>query len=503
MKFIKSFPWYFLLFSMYPILALLGFNISEVEPDVLLRPLLVSLIATLLLFLVLRLLFRDWYKAALGTTILLLLFFSYGHIYNYLKAINIAGIILGRHRLMAPLWAGLGIISLWWIGKKVRDARFLVPTLNLVSVFLLIYPMLQISSYVWSEANTRNQTQQAIVSSNSKLPAGYAPDIYYIILDAYGRDDLLRDVFKYDNTPFLSDLEAMGFYVARCSQSNYAQTMLSLTSSLNMNYLDNLSDALTANTDNRAPLRAIGKYNEVRKFLDSIGYNTVSFATNFPVSEWDDADYFLAPTLGGMNDFELMVMQTSAGRFFMDSFFEPPEKKSAEWYRLRTLFVLDQLKTKVQQIPGPKFVFAHLVIPHHPFVFGPNGEEINYINQSVPDFPDYVVGYSNHVTFINKQIEEVVKTILAVSENPPVIVIQGDHGPAPFDVNENRMYILNVYYLPGEPQGLYEKISPVNTFRLILNNYFGQKFEMLDDISFFSEYDIPYNYINIPNECDR
>ena len=293
MKFIKSFPWYFLLFSIYPILALLGFNISEVKPDVLFRPLLVSLVATFLLFLVLRLLFRDWYKAALGTTILLLLFFSYGHVYNYLKAISIAGIIPGRHRLMAPVWAGLGIFSLWWIWQKVRDARYLVPTLNIVSVFLLIYPMLQISSYVWSETNTRNQTRQAMVEFSSNLPAGYAPDIYYIILDAYGRDDLLRDVFKYDNTPFLSDLEAMGFYVARCSQSNYAQTMLSLTSSLNMNYLDNLSNELTANTDNRAPLRAIGKYNEVRKFLDSIGYNTVSFATNFPVSEWDDADYFL------------------------------------------------------------------------------------------------------------------------------------------------------------------------------------------------------------------
>ncbi len=503
MKFIRSFPWYVLLFSIYPILALLGFNISEVKPDVMFRPLFVTLVATLLLFLLLRLLFRDLHKAALATTILLLLFFSYGHLYNYLKAINIGGMVLGRHRLMAPLWAGLGILALWWVGRKIRDARSVFLALNLVSAFLLIYPIVQISSYMWSEANTRNQSPQAVVASNSELPAGYAPDIYYIILDAYGRDDLLRDVFNYDNTPFLNDLESMGFYVAKCSQSNYAQTMLSLTSSLNMNYLDNLTDALTANTDNRAPLRAIGKYNEVRNFLDSIGYNTVSFATNFPVSEWDDANYFLAPTLGGMNDFELMVMQTSAGRFFMDSFFEPPEKKSAQWYRARTLFVLDQLKTKVQDIPGPKFVFAHMVIPHHPFVFGANGEEINSINQSVPDFPDYVVGYSNHVTFINKQIEEVVKTILAESDNPPVIVIQGDHGPAPFDISKNRMYILNAYYLPSESQGLYDKITPVNTFRLIFNHYFAQDFKMLDDVSYFSEYDIPYNYTPIPNECDR
>jgi len=503
MKSIKWYPVYFILFSIYPILALLGFNISEVVPDVLWRPMLVSLITALLLFLVLRVLLRDWHKAALSTTIILLLFFSYGHIYNYLKAIDIGGFIPGRHRYMAPVWAGLGIFSLWWVWKKVRDARSFTPTLNLIAVFLLLYPTFQIASYVWSEANTRKQTQETIVEANADLPAGYAPDIYYIILDAYGRDDVLRDVYDYDNTPFINDLESMGFYVARCSQSNYAQSMLSMTSSLNMNYLDKLSSELTSNTDNRAPLRALGKYNAVRKFLDSLGYNTVSFATNFPVSEWEDADYFLAPTLGGMNDFELMVMQTSAGRFFMDSFFEPPENRSAEWYRLRTLFALDQLENGVQHIPAPKFVFAHLVIPHHPFVFGPDGEEINYIDQAVPDFPDYVVGYKNQVIYINKRIEEVVSTILAESENPPIIVIQGDHGPAPFDVIENRMLILNAYYLPGEPQGLYKSITPVNTFRVILNNYFAQNYEMLEDVSYYSRYDIPYDYVNIPNQCDR
>ena len=105
--------------------------------------------------------------------------------------------------------------------------------------------------------------------------------------------------------------------------------------------------------------------------------------------------------------------------------------------------------------------------------------------------------------YINKQIEDVVRKILANSDNPPVIIIQGDHGPAPFDIIENRMYILNAYYLPGQPEGLYKTITPVNTFRLILNNYFAQDFEMLDDISYFSEYDVPYDYIPIPNTCDR
>jgi hypothetical protein len=107
------------------------------------------------------------------------------------------------------------------------------------------------------------------------------------------------------------------------------------------------------------------------------------------------------------------------------------------------------------------------------------------------------------VIFINKRIEDIIETIIAESDNPPIIVIQADHGPATFDVIENRMRILNAYYLPGQSQGLYKTISPVNTFRLILNNYFDQKYEMLEDVSYFSEYDGPYEYINVPNRCDR
>ena len=501
MKPLKNFPVYFFLFSIYPVLALLSFNINEVEPGVLWRPLLVVSGLGCLTFLALGFLLKDWHKSALIITLLFLLFFTYGHVYSYLKAIKVSNIVLGRHRFLVPIWLGLGVLSIIWISRKVRAAQRFASTLNLIAIFLLVYPVFQVVTYVWSEAGTRSAAQAAQVSINKNLPAGYAPDIYYIILDAYGRDDLLRDVFNYDNTPFLNSLKSKGFYIAGCSQSNYAQSMLSITSSLNMNYLDRFTNALTPNTNNRAPLRALGQYNQTRQFLDGLGYNTVSFATNFPASEWKDADYFLEPTLGGMNDFELMLVQTSVGRAWMDSFAKPTEDKSAEWYRARTLFALEQLETKVLDIPSPRFVFVHLVIPHHPFVFGPNGEELDNIIHGVPEFPDYVAGYKNQVTYINRRIQILVEKILAESENPPVIVIQGDHGPAPFDIDKNRMYILNAYYLPEGSENLYETITPVNTFRIIFNQYFNQRYELLEDISYFSEYDVPYNYQIIPNTC--
>ncbi len=499
---LQTIPLHPLLFAAYPVLALVGININEVEPAVLWRPLIVLLFSAALLLAALGLFSSDWHRAALLLSIFIFLFFTYGHAYTYLKRIDIAGFILGRHRQMLPLWLGMGALAAWCVMRRLRHAVAFTPVLNLLSIFLLIYPTFQTVSYVIQQEETEKAALATAQAKGATLPLGYAPDIYYIILDAYGRGDVLQEMFGYDNTPFLQSLEAKRFYVAECSQSNYAQTMLSLTSSLNFDYLDSLTNDLTPEEDTRAPLRALGQYNNARKFLASQGYEIVSFATNFPVSEWTDASYFLSPPPQGMSDFEIMLAQTSAWRAPMDLANEPPERASAEWYRRRTLSALNAMEKTVPEIPSPKFVFTHLVIPHHPFVFGPNGEELNSIESGVPRFEEYKVKYPDQVTYINQRITTVVDLILQSSPNPPVIVIQGDHGPAPFDVVERRMKILNAYYFPDDHEGLYPTITPVNTFRVIFNKYFGQSYPVLADHSLYSAYDIPYNYEEIHNDCN-
>ena len=74
---------------------------------------------------------------------------------------------------------------------------------------------------------------------------GNRPDIYYIILDAYGRHDALGE---FDNTDFLKELESRGFFVATNATSNYKYSIQSLASSLNLAYLDGL-EARAPKTD--------------------------------------------------------------------------------------------------------------------------------------------------------------------------------------------------------------------------------------------------------------
>lgn len=139
-------PLYPLLFAAYPALALVGININEVEPSVLWRPLIVLVLSAAILLILLRWITRDWHRAALLLSTLIFLFFTYGHLYLFLKKIDVGGFIIGRHRYMVPLWLGIGALVVWWVARKLRNPQVFTPVLNLVSIFLLIYPSFQVIS---------------------------------------------------------------------------------------------------------------------------------------------------------------------------------------------------------------------------------------------------------------------------------------------------------------------------------------------------------------------
>jgi len=146
-----------------------------------------------------------------------------------------------------------------------------------------------------------------------------------------------------------------------------------------------------------------------------------------------------------------------------------------------------------------------LVIPHQPFVFGPQGEpfvipEKVHKGQTYYTERDYRLGYVNQIQFISDRISQVLKGIIENSSIPPIIIIQGDHGPSHYD-KATRMSILNAYYFPGVQPELYSQITPVNSFRLLFSTYFGEDLTLLEDVSYYSEYPEAYQFEAIPNQC--
>ncbi|HMB23461.1 MAG TPA: hypothetical protein VKP08_11545, partial [Anaerolineales bacterium] len=256
LSWLQSVPIHSLLFAIYPIVALLAINASELDVSSGLRPLLLSAFAAGLLLLLFQLIYRDWKRAALLTTIIMILFFSYGHVYILLKSVNFNGFFLFRHRTLVPLWLVLAGLTIWWASRKSLNLQPVTYGLNVIGLLLLIFPIVQLVSFsIQSQISQANAEKDT--STLNLQPGSQPPDIYYIILDGYGRADVLEKQFGYDNSAFLNELRSMGFIVADCSQSNYAQTQLSLASSMNFDYIDALSDRFVPGSEDRTGLDAL------------------------------------------------------------------------------------------------------------------------------------------------------------------------------------------------------------------------------------------------------
>lgn len=496
-------PWYPLLAGIYPVLALYAGNVNEVRLDAVARPLLIYLAGTLILLGLFRLLLRDWHRAAIVTSLWVLLFSSYGHIETILTTKH----MMPPAPILSVVWVVLMILVFTLtINSRINFASA-SRWLNLVGLVMLVYPLYQVGSVVVQNLGDGNRevqaaaSQQVHISDPSKLP-----DIYYIILDSYGRQDLLKQAYQYDNSGFINDLRQMGFYVADCSMSNYMRTDISLTTSLNMDYLTNLGKQFTPDTYNRVKLFDLLKHSAVRQMLEQAGYQTVAFSTGFPWSELDDASHFLGPNplKGDMTDFEELLLKTTLARLLEDYGVIDPFQVSSQHFRDRTTFDLDSLST-LASVPGPKFVFMHVISPHPPFVYGPDGKPTDpaqFLDAQEKYTSDmYAQGYTNQVSYLTPRLEAGLKDLISSSRVPPIIIIQGDHGPW-MQPNNQHFWILNAYYLPDESQ-LYSTISPVNSFRLVLNQALGTHYELLKDKSYFSPIPYIYDFSPYTNTCQH
>ncbi len=505
----KAFPFHPVLFAIYPGIALLAVNIAEVEPLVIVRPLFVSLILAVGVYLVLYLWVRNWARAAALTSFVLILFFSYGHAYHFLEAWSFEGFTPGRHRYLVPGYGLILLMGLVLLNRRLNRLEITTQVLNLAAAAALLFPFFQLAQFAIRVPSSEDVSKVLSAAGQPLRPthAEQLPDIYFIVLDTYTRADALSSDYNFDNRPFIRQMEELGFFVAECSRTNYGYTQGAITASLNLNFLHGLGDQLTELGLDSGDIWVLLKQSLVRTRLEEIGYTTVAFETGYEWSRLADADVYLGPfrepyALQMISPFESLLIKSTAGLILTDSQVLANSENSATIasrleeinfpYRghvERQLFILDQLE-QIPSMRGPKFVFAHLLIPHEPFVFDRHGEIHQdpgfYSGKGGSAINDlyHRDGYIGEIQFINDRMIEISKVILAQSDTDPIILILGDHGVK----KDNRLLILNAYYLPGDgEQNLYPSISPVNSFRVIFDTYFGTDYGLLPDLSYQSD----------------
>jgi len=492
------------MFCLYPILFLYSQNINEVDFSQILLPAAVSLVFTATSLLLLNLLLKNGKKASLIVTIFLILFFSYGHVLTGLEGWKIK--FLKNPDMLLTLWAVLLAAGVYLVYKTRRDLSDLTHILTVIVFALIVISTINIIVYQIKEAPVVKDNTALEANSNNNVIHGDKShlrlrDIYYIILDAYAGSETLNKIYAFNNHEFTDYLTKKGFYVVSQSRSNYAVTFLSLASSLNMEYLNNYisNDDTIKSKDRSIPHKMINK-NKVASFLRQHGYKFINFG-----SGWSGTDYNKSADLnissGWYNEFMMVLIKTTELAYF-NNYIARTQARS----RIPATF---SKLSEVHNIKGPKFIFAHITCPHPPYLFTAGGGMVDKASLEM-DGREWGKKklYLDQLNFINKQVKKLIDKILAQSKTEPIIILQADHGSAslgrphpPLNLTDKkiikkvreRMIILNAYYLPdGGNASLYDSITPVNTFRSIFNFYFGSDFPLLEDLSYYGDYDTPY-----------
>ena len=487
---IQAEPFHVILFAFLPALILVTNNVSEVDLKSTYRLLGLSLAVGILIFAILFLGVKSRSRAAIIVSFLVIVFCSYGNVYNALRDGFPQYLNLIRHRYLYPIVIVATGAVVYLLIKKIpaKNLAGINSALNLIGLVMVVYNIAMITSFQVQQATKYNALSSSQSSNNQKNKP--LPDIYFIVLDSYARADVLKSYFKFDNSPFIKELNDLGFYVPECSQSNYNFTIASVSTTLNMDYLDKFNLPIPANTHNT--ISYINHYQNsiVKQRLQAAGYKIISSESEYPWLEWKDADvYFNLPSQNGVAEnlqpFELLFLQSTGLRFFIDNNPQADIISNKEVkYRIGS-YQLTQLKTISQKVSSPKFLFIDLEVTHPPFVFNADGSlntETGFSdNIKDTNYPQFQADYVNSIKFINGQMLEIVKTILANSKVPPIIFIQGDHGfRAPEYTNMN----FEAFHVPGGEKYLYPTISPVNNFRLVENVVFDNPLPMLPDLHY-------------------
>jgi hypothetical protein len=502
-------PLYPLLAAAYPVAFLYAQNVHEaIAPFELLLPLGLSLGSTLVALAIFRALTGRWAAAALISTLLLALFFSYGMAWQWLEE------ALPGPWLLITAWVLLAVIGIWLIWRFGAHAKRLTLPLNVVGSAVIGINLVIIGAFVMNVHPTVAVTGPGLTMSPAPSPGQRLPDVYWIILDRYGSGNVIDKYFEYDNAPFLDELGERGFYIAQHATANYLKTALSLVSSRNMQYLDFdvLRERATSDRD-WGPLYAdLSAPFQVEHYLASAGYRFIYLGTYWsPTARHPSAeinyvyDQLASEFLDVLTGSTMLVALEGLG----------PESPF-DWRRNRwnqTRYEWDSLN-RASSLGGPKFVHAHFALPHEPYVFHADG---SFVSAEDEQGRPREVNYVDQLRFTNGQVLDWLDSLLSVpSSERPIVIIQADEGPFPiryargegaFDWTtatpeelEEKFGILSAFYLPDRtPQevGLYDSITPVNQFRAIFGEYFGLDLPLLPDRNW-----IFTNQVHIYTEID-
>ncbi len=456
-------------------------------------------IITLFIIFINLLIFRSTARAFLFSFCCLVLFFFFGSIHDTLQKI-FPGSRLVSYTLFLPLLVLIFGVIFWRLNRVKHPLRKTIRYITLLLIILCGFELLLFGYYKVTGKEKQNDLSGSFrlsVGKDGSCDTSRYPDIYFIVFDGYTSSKTLAEEFSYHNDAIDSLLTRNNFYTSVDSRSNYNFTAFSLASTFNLDYLSRENG--TGYVYPKVVLKAVKtlQNNSIVQFLDQKGYvfrNFGRFKLEYmPLTDHSFFDFYY---------FDLIDKQTFTARvnrdigwnfkiknIFTGKFRVPKghiREKKLHIERNQTSFdkLIQELNSKSD---APKFVYAHLMLPHEPFYLKEDG---SLVDDSALLFNtlDQRAAYIGQVKYSNRLLQQIIELSGQSTNRNRVIIIEGDHGYRFYDQHnlDKEFPNLNTYYFSDHDYSmLYKSISPVNTFRVILNKYFCHQLPMLADTSIY------------------
>ncbi len=493
-------PWHPLLIGALPVLHFWQRNFRLVPLADGVRFMVLAALLALGLMALLRLVLRDWGRAGLVAAPLM--------------AVLVEGHAMGG-TVSAALLAAAAVL-LVVLRLRRLDAAPLNAGLNAALLVLVAFP---VATKVQAEASIRAPRPRPVFRQplvEQPRPRAGLPDVYYLLVDGLGQPATVDALFDIAPGTLTAGLQRRGARVLRFCHANYPQTALSVAATFNVAPLPDLLDIPEVRSRDRRPLAALVGDSRVVRTFRRAGYRVVTYPSGYPLTRFTAPDARRRPRLDP-NFLEFYVLNDGVLPLALPLLGRGPADLQYALHRHRLDYIFDHLADARDGADAeqPVFVFAHLLTPHPPFVWGPGGADLgshglfsfgdgnDWVNANRGEVVPYGLFWKHQAAWVMQRLERTVDAILAASPRPPVIIIQGDHGPGsqlnwdyPQATNlTERFGIFSAWFLPpGLDVPLRDDMTSLATFPALFAGLFGTPQPDLEEGMWFARMKYPYEY---------
>jgi hypothetical protein len=432
--------------------------------------------------------FALW-RILLATGLATFVFYSYGEIAGPLK-VHLGGWL--------PLsWMAItlavGALALIFLRRPAAISVALA-----LSVAFSGPSIARIVTFLASEHRSQSASEEpGAVTVGTRI----SPNIYWIVLDAYPRQDVLQKDFAFDNSGFIQSLTSLGFTVLGRSLSNFPATIYSISSTLSRNYV------VRANGEGIEPFAMKEMYPIVRgksrtvSSLKAMGYTYVHFENGYDyLTECDANEPRCIRGNVGLDELDTAILSNT-----------PIVDLIVDWDKLKgrlsdpfALGGVEDLTAKLDMIrktPSPFFVYAHILAPHPPIRFRSDCS----FRPAEPDLKGWNAAarpaFVEQLECVNSRTLTLLREVTR-SDPGALIILQSDHGTAfngqfekpptdwlDADLQE-RFGVLNALRLPETCRAsAVSDLTLVDTFPLVLSCLTGGEFKRHSPRFFVTPYE--------------